>query len=136
MPEIYNQYPLKIKVTRYSSWVGPSTFKLLINKISTITYAHHGEDKVIRQILESEQNHLISLVQKIRIPFTGENFIEGIVCDGGGYSLEIKSKDYKLIFSFHDGQDENANKSIIKLVDYIYSLIDLKDQGLSFGSLG
>lgn len=135
--DTYLQFPIKIKLTSYSSWIGTSTYSLTIGDLSSITFAHNKKDMVLRQIQDQERNELIDLIKRIKVPFTSidENSVETFVCDGGAFDLQIKSKAYKVLFSFMDGQDEEANKSIIEVADFIYSLIDRSELDLSFGDL-
>jgi len=134
--DLFSQLPLKIKLTSHSSWIGTSTYTLTIDELSSITFAHRKKDLALKQITDTERNQLIELIKKIQIPFTkiDENFIEGFVCDGGGFDLQIKSKTYKVSFSFIDGQDEESNKSIIDVANFIYALVDTSEMDLSFGS--
>ena len=135
--DIFFQLPLKIKLTSNSSWIGTSTYSLTIDELSSITFAHHKKDLALKQITNTERNQLLGLIQKIQIPFTkiDENYIETFVCDGGSFDLQIKSKTYKVSFSFIDGQDEVSNKSIIDVANFIYELVDTSEMDLSFGSL-
>jgi len=134
--DLFTQLPLKIKLTSHSSWIGTSTYTLIIDELSSITFAHDKKDLALKQITDAERNELINLIKKVQIPFTkiDENLIECHVCDGGAFDLQIKSKTYKVLFSYIDGQDEESNKSIIDVANFIYELVDTSEMDLSFGS--
>ena len=134
----FYQYPLKIQLKIFSSWVGVFEYKLTIDRLSSINFSHQNIEKSLRQLNNDEVNKLIQLIQKINLPFTKKNdslYGEPLVCDGSAFELSIKSKRYKVSFSYMDGQDEISNKSIIIVSNYIESLVDTKDLMSSFGQL-
>ena len=132
----FYQYPLKIQLKNFSSWVGVFEYKLIIDKLSSINFSHQNIEKSLRQLNNDEENTLIQLIQKINLPFTKKNdfpYGESLVCDGSAFELSIKSKRYKVSFSYMDGQDKISNKSVINVSNYIESLVDTKDLMSSFG---
>ena len=131
----YLQLPLKIRLDVYSSWVGTSVYALVLDDLSKITFSHNKKNHLLRQITSAEKSYLIDLIKKIKIPFTEGTITENYVCDGGGFGLEIKSKGYKVNFSFIDGQDKESNQSTIAVAGYIKSLLDTSGINLSFGSI-